>query len=105
MTSATFNSNRFVRLDWKNSSAELAAKVIFKINPSVHSTWQNCLNYIVDLSMNHALNCVANNQYPWMYETGGWCVTFIPSNNSDYSHTVEVTLTPSVVNKYLKIVG
>lgn len=105
MTSATFNSKRFVRLNWKYSSAELAAKVVFKINPNGHSTWQNCLNYIVDLSTRHAIDCVAKNEQLTIYGTGGWYVTFFPTSDPDYSHGVEVTLMPYMVAEHLKMVG
>ena len=101
----TFTSKRFVRLNWKYSSAELAAKVIFNINPNGHSTWQNVLNYIVDLSTRHAIDCVAKNEQLTIYGTGGWYVTFFPTSDPDYSHGVEVTLMPYAVEKYLESQG
>lgn len=105
MPYSTFTSKKFVRLDWKYSSAELAAKIVFKINPNGHSTWQNCLNYIVDLSTRHAIDCIAKNEQPSMYGTGGWYVTFIPTDDPDYSHSVEVTLMPYMVAEHLKMIG
>ena len=103
--SYTSTSNKFIRLDWKYSSAELAAKIIFKINPNGHSTWQNCLNYIVDLSTRHAMDCVANGEQPTIMGTGGWYVSFFETESSDYSHGVEVTLMPYAVEKYLENQG
>jgi len=95
----------FVRLDWKYSSAELAAKVLFKINRNGHTSEQNICNYITDCAMKYAMDCIANNEQPTITGTGGWYVTFIPTNDPDYSHSVEVTLMPYAVEKYLESEG
>ena len=102
MSSATFTSKKFVRLNWKYSSAELAAKVIFTINPNGHKSWVNVLQYIVDLSTKHAIDSVAKHEQLTIYGTGGWYVTFLPTSDPDYSHGVEVTLMPFAVQKYLE---
>ena len=106
MSSATFNSNRFVRLDWKWSSVDLAAKVLFKINPNRHKSEENLRNYIIDYATNHAIDCVAKNEQPTILGTGGWYVTFYKTeSNEDFSHGVEVTLMPYAVEKYLESQG
>ena len=105
MPSATFTSNRFCRLDWKFSSVELAAKVLFKINRTGHISEQNIENYIIDSAMNYAINCIANNEQPTITGTGGWYVTFYKADSEDYSHGVEVTLMPYAVEKYLESQG
>ena len=105
MPYSTFTSSKFVRLDWNYSSVELAAKVLFKINPNGHSTWQNIQNYIMDSAMNYAMNCVANNVQPTITGTGGWYVSFYEADSEDYSHGVEVTLMPYAVENYLESQG
>ncbi len=105
MPSATFTSNKFVRLDWKFSSAELAAKVLFKINRNGHTSEQNIQNYIMDSAMNYAMNCVANNEQPTITGTGGWYASFYEADSEDYSHGVDVTLMPYAVEKYLESQG
>jgi len=105
MSSATFNSNKFVRLDWKYSSVELAAKVLFKINRNGHTSEQNIENYIIDSAMYYAINCIANDEQPTITGTGGWYVTFYKTASEDYSHGVEVTLMPYAVENYLESEG
>ena len=99
----TFNSNRFVRLDWKWSSIDIAAKVLFKINRNGHTSEESLRNYIIDYATNHAITCIANNEQPTILGTGGWYVSFYKTESSeDYSHGVEVTLMPYTVEKYLE---
>jgi len=76
MPSATFTSNKFVRLDWKFSSIEKAAKVLFKINRNGHISEQNMHNYIMDSAMKYAMDCIANGEQPTIMGTGGWYVSF-----------------------------
>lgn len=105
MSSATFNSNRFVRLDWKWSSVDTAVKVLFKINRNGHKSEENLRNYIIDYATNHAISCIANNEQPTILGTGGWYVSFYKTDSEDYSHGVEVTLMPYAVEKYLESQG
>lgn len=105
MPSATFTSKRFVRIDWKWSSIETAAKVLFEINRNDHKSEQHLRNYIIDLATNHAITCIAENKEPTIMGTGGWYVSFFRESSEDYSHGVEVTLMPYAVEKYLEKQG
>ena len=106
MSPATFNSKRFVRLNWKWSSVDTAAKVLFKINPNNHKSEENLRNYIIDYATNHAITSIANNEQPSILGTGGWYVSFYQTeSDEDYSHGVEVTLMPYAVEKYLESQG
>jgi len=105
MPSATLTSNKFVRLDWKFSSVEKTAKVLFKINRNGHISVENLRNYIINCATNYAMDCVTNNEKPTIMGTGGWYVSFFETESSDYSHGVEVTLMPYAVEKYLENQG
>jgi hypothetical protein len=97
--------NAMARIDWQYSSIDKTARVLMEVNPLQHKNVESLENYIMYLATNYAIECEKNNEVPTITGTGGWYVSFVPSEGSEYDYNVEVTLMSYVIEQYLKSKG
>lgn len=89
------------RINWKDSSIEDAAEVIYKINPNNHTSVESVKSYIISMTVRYVNQQIANDDLVIFNGTGGWYVTLGPNSYEGYDYWAEVTLMPYVVKRYL----
>lgn len=90
-----------IRIDWQYSGLEDTVKVLMQINRLGSPNAESKASYIQRIAANYAADCESKGEVPTITGTGGWYVTFIPSESDEFDYTVEVTLMAYVVAKHL----
>lgn len=90
-----------IRIDWQYAGLEDTVKVLMQINRLGSPNAESKASYIQRIAENYAADCESKGEVPTITGTGGWYVTFIPSESDEFDYGVEVTLMPYVVAKHL----
>jgi hypothetical protein len=90
-----------IRIDWQYSGLQDCVNVLMQINRNGHVNAESMASYIKTIAYDYACRCESKGDVPTITGTGGWYVTFIPSESGDYDYTVEVTLMAYTVAKHL----
>ena len=93
--------SRQISIDWQHSGLQSTVNVLMQINRNGHTNAESMASYIQRIAENYAVDCVSKGMVPSITGTGGWYVTFIPSESQDFDYSVEVTLMAYVVEKHL----
>lgn len=96
---ATLSSQ--TRIRWDYSGLDDTVNVLMQINRNGSPNAESKAAYIRTIAYNYAVKCEIEGEVPTMTGTGGWYVTFIPSESAEFDYEVEVTLMSYVVAKYL----
>lgn len=96
---ATFTKQ--IRINWQYSGLEDTVNVLMQINRLGSPNAESKAAYIRTIAYNYAVKCELYDEVPTMTGTGGWYVTFIPSESEEFDYNVEVTLMAYVVAKHL----
>jgi len=97
----TATLSRQIRIDWQYSGLEDTVGVLMKINRLGSPNAESKASYIQRIAENYAADCESKGEVPTITGTGGWYVTFIPTESDDFDYTVEVTLMAYVVANHL----
>ena len=89
------------RINWKDSSIEDAAEVIYRINPNDHNSVESVQSYIMSMTTRYVNQQITNDDLVIFNGTGGWYVTLGPDPENGYDYWAEVTLMPYTVKMYL----
>jgi hypothetical protein len=92
-------------IKWEYSGIDRTARVILAINPNGFRNVESVENYIMYLATDYCIRCQKEGIRPTITGTGGWYVSFVPSEEEGYDYNVEVTLMSYVVERYLKETG
>jgi hypothetical protein len=90
-----------IRIDWQYSGLQDTVNVLMQINRNGSPNAESKASYIRTIAYNYAVACELKGEVPTITGTGGWYVTFIPSESDEFDYGVEVTLMPYVVAKHL----
>lgn len=90
-----------IRIDWQYSGLQDCVNVLMQINRLGSPNAESKASYIQRIAADYAADCESKGDVPTITGTGGWYVTFIPSESGDYDYTVEVTLMAYTVAKHL----
>ena len=98
MTATLYNQ---IRIRWEYSGLEDTVNVLMQINRNGHQNAETMAAYIRTIAYNYAVACELKGEIPTITGTGGWYVTFFPSESEDFDYGVDVTLMSYVVAKHL----
>jgi len=90
-----------ISIDWQYSGLEDTVNVLMQINRNGSPNAESKASYIRTIAYNYAVKCQLEGTVPTITGTGGWYVTFIPTESGEFDYTVEVTLMAYVVAKHL----
>jgi len=97
----TATLSKQIRIRWEYSGLEDTVNVLMQINRNGSPNAESKAAYIRTIAYNYAVKCEINGEVPTITGTGGWYVTFFPSESEEFDYGVEVTLMPYVVAKHL----
>lgn len=97
--------NGIPSIKWSYSGIVDTVRVIFAVNNNGFRNEESLENYIMSLATNYVVDCTSKGEVPSMTGTGGWYVTFIPTEEEEYDYVAEVTLMSYVIAKYLESQG
>lgn len=97
----TATLSRQISINWQYSGLEDCVKVLMQINRLGSPNAESKASYVQRIAENYAADCESKGQVPTITGTGGWYVTFIPSESGEFDYSVEVTLMAYVVAKHL----
>ena len=72
-----------IRIDWQYSGLEDTVNVLMQINRLGSPNAESKASYIQRIAENYAADCESNGDVPTITGTGGWYVTFIPSESDE----------------------
>jgi hypothetical protein len=90
-----------INIRWEYSGLEDTVRVLMMINRNGSPNAESKASYIRTIAYNYAVKCELEGTVPTITGTGGWYVTFIPSESDEFDYNVEVTLMAYVVAKHL----
>ena len=97
----TATLSRKISIDWQYCGLEDTVNVLMQINRNGHTNAESMASYIRTIAYNYAVDCKYKGEVPTITGTGGWYVTFYPSDSEEFDYGVDVTLMPYVVAKHL----
>ena len=87
-----------IRINWEYSGLEDTVKVLMQINRLGSPNAESKASYIQRIAADYAADCESKGDVPTITGTGGWYVTFYPSESGEFDYGVEVTLMSYVVS-------
>jgi hypothetical protein len=90
--------SRQISIDWQYSGLEDTVKVLMQINRLGSPNAESKASYIQRIAENYAADCESKGEVPTITGTGGWYVTFYPTDSGEFDYGVEVTLMSYVVS-------
>jgi len=97
----TATLSRQIRIDWQYCGLEDTVNVLMQINRNGHTNAESMVSYIRNIATDYAVKCRLEGTVPTITGTGGWYVTFYPTESGEFDYGVDVTLMPYVVAKHL----
>ena len=94
----TVTLTKQISIDWQYSGLEDTVNILMKINRNGSPNAESKASYIRTIAYNYAVKCELEGTVPTITGTGGWYVTFYPTESG---YGVEVTLMSYAVAKYL----
>lgn len=90
-----------ISIRWDYSGLEDTVKVLMQINRNGHTNAASMADYIRTIAYNYAVRCELEGTVPTITGTGGWYVTFYPTESKEYDYGVDVTLMAYTVARHL----
>lgn len=90
-----------ISIRWEYSGLEDTVNVLMQINRNGHTNAESMASYISTIAYNYAAKCELEGTVPTITGTGGWYVTFYPTESGEFDYGVRVTLTAYTVAKHL----
>jgi len=97
----TATLSRQTRIRWEYSGLEDTVKVLMQINRLGSPNAESKASYIQRIAENYAADCESKGEVPTITGTGGWYVTFYPTESGEFDYGVDVTLMAYTVAKHL----